>query len=48
MILAFDTICGVSVGIELWFGNTVDPDDVLAVQIDLFIIRITIVIKDPR
>ena len=41
----FDFITGMSVGLEIFTGEDLEPDDSFAMTIDLLILRITYVVK---
>lgn len=42
----FDFISGMSLGIEFFWGDTVEPGDKFAMVVDLLIIRITYVLAE--
>lgn len=44
-LILLDFISGMSIGIEFFTGEDLDPEDVFAMQVDLLIIRITFVRK---
>lgn len=44
-LILLDFISGMSIGIEFFTGEDLDPEDVFACQVDLFIFRITFVRK---
>ena len=40
-VILMDFISGMCLGVELFLGEDLDPDDVFAIQFDLLIVRIT-------